>query len=310
MKRLLALLMCLSVVAAPRAVGAADADKRVAALKRAVRKSGSFYELRWGRYVIKTDVDAQFAAEASLYMDRFYRAFRSFFKPRPKLKVTPVVYFFKDRESYQACCRERGFGQTLLKAGGFYRGSRSKSELFCWHKRPGSGFEGFPKEVVRHEGAHQLLSYILGTHRIPIWYNEGVATFFESWNVEQPREANLKRLATGHTRFALIARTFGTKEFVDLHELMRLTHKTWVPDAFGRKTAQHYAEVQSFMTFLLVSEKGRKFFAILFRAIAQGKDPATMLSRKVIDSAQRAWYKDIEDRVEASVKGAAPAKRR
>jgi len=285
----------------------------VARVKRRVKKSGGYYTVKHGKYVIKTDVDDQFTAEAAVYMGEFYDAFRSFFKPKPKLKAVPTVYFFKDRASYQAHVRTLG-KETLLKAGGFYSGSSRKSELFSWHNRPGAGFSAYPKYVVRHEGAHQLLSHILGTHSIPIWYNEGVATFFESWYVEKPREWNLKNLERTHTRFALIRRTFGTDAFKGLRYLMGLTHRTWVPDDFGKKTEQHYAEVQSFMTFLLVSRKGRKFFSKIFVAVAKRQDPAKMLSRKIIRSAQEAWYRDIQERIDgrpepASKTAPVPSKR-
>jgi len=295
------LLLGLVVLAAAPAFGATDAAE-LARIRRRVRKSGRFYTVAYKNYVIKTDIDAQFAAEAAVYMNRFYVAFRSFFRPKPKVRTVPTVYFFKNRETYKAYVK-RFNSDKLLNAGGFYRGRPGRSELFCWHNRPGTGFVGFPRRVIRHEGAHQLLSYILGSHRIPVWYNEGVATFFEGWNVEKPRDWNLANLEKTNTRFAVIRRTFGTEDFLDLHHLVRLNSKTWVPDGFGKKTLLHYAEVQSFMTFLLVSKNGRKFFTVIFKAIAQGTDPSRMLSRKVLESAQRAWYKDIEERIERSKKG-------
>jgi len=297
------LLLGLAVLVAAPAFAATD-EAELARIRRKVKKSGLFYTVTYKNYVIKTDIDEQFAAEAAVYMNRFYDAFRSFFKPKPKVSTVPAVYFFKNRETYKTYVKKFD-SDKLLNAGGFYRSRRGKSELFCWHNRPGTGFRGFPKQVVRHEGAHQLLNYILGTRRIPIWYNEGVATFFEGWNVEKPREWNLANLENTNTRFAVIRRTFGTKEFLDLHYLVKLNSKTWVPDDFGKKTLLHYAEVQSFMTFLLVSKDGRKFFTVIFKAVAQGKDPSKMLSRKVLDSAQRAWYKNIEERIERSAgKGA------
>jgi hypothetical protein len=301
--------LLLALVLLPALHAAAGDDAELARIRQAVREDDDFYVVKYGGYVIKTDVDEPFAAEAAVYMRGFYEAFRSFFKPRPRLKATPVVYLFKDRKSYQDHVKTRGFDR-LVKAGGAYVGSRTRSELFCWHMRPGKGFAAFPKKVLRHEGAHQLLSYILGTHRIPIWYNEGVATFFEGWDVEKPWKWNLENLRHTHIRFGRIVRTFGTDEFKDLDYLMKLTHKTWVPDDFGKRTEQHYAEVESFMTFLLVTEKGRKFFTILFRAIARGRDPTDMLSPGLIRSAQEAWYKDIERRIAAFKRGSAETHKR
>jgi hypothetical protein len=281
-------------------VGAADAaDPRLEKLVPHVRKDGSggFFTIRTSRYVIKSDVDEAFTAEATLYMADFYKAFRSFFKPPPRLRAVPTVYLLRDRKSFHAFCDQRDFPEQLKGSGGFYYGGARSSELVLWHNRPGTGFGGFPKQAIRHEGAHQLLSYIIGTHRIPIWYNEGVATFFESWDVGKPWKENLEHLQATHSRFPRIIRTFGTENFIDLHHLMQLTRKTWVPDKFGPVTAQHYAEVQSFMTFLLVSKKGRTFFAMIFRCVAAGQNPADRMSRKLIASAQRAWYKDIERRI-------------
>lgn len=305
MRKRTALFLGAALLAAAPTLGAAKVSE-VDRIKRQVRKdsSGRFHTVKYAKYVIMTDVDEQFAAEAAVYMRKFYVAFRSFFRPRPKLKATPIVYFLKDQKSYQDLMTERGF-KSLLKAGGAYVGRPDKSELFCWHRRPGTGFSTFRKSIVHHEGSHQLLTYILGARRIPIWFSEGVATFFESWEVDKTREWNLENLQKTHTQFGVIRRTFGTEEFHDLHYLVRLTSKTWIPDEFGPKTIVHYAEVQSFMTFLLASEKGRRFFGVIFKAIARGKDPSKMLSRRVIDNAQKAWYKDIERRI-GGPKGAAP----
>jgi hypothetical protein len=289
------LLPLLLAIACP--VRAADPKADLERLRKSVYKEpDGFLTLKCSGYTIKTDIDEAFAAEAALYLREFYDAFRSFFKPEPKLKATPLVYFFKDQPTYQDFVKKRGY-DSILKAGGAYVGSRTKSELLCYQPNPGAGFKNFPLETLRHEGAHQLLAYILGTHDMPIWYNEGVATFFESWSPYLSRDENLENLKNSHTRFWLIAKTSGTKDFRDLNYLLHLTGETWSPDNFGPKTLQHYAEAQSFMTFLLVSEKGRLFFAEIFKAVAAGRDPAQMLTRKTIDNAQKAWYKDIEERI-------------
>lgn len=285
------------LLAANAALCATAKEKEIAFVKRRVKKtSDGFYTVEYAKYVIKTDIDAQFAVEAAVYMREFRKAFRSFFKPKPKLKATPTVYFFKDRATYQEEMKKRGHAGLANAAGG-YAGDRKRSHLYCFHDNPGAGFGGINKEVIRHEGAHQLLSYILGRHDIPIWFNEGVATFFESWDIEKPREQNIEKLKKFHTRFARIRRTFGTDAFRDLHYLVRLNRKTWVSDNSRDGTLQHYAEVQSFMTFLLVNPKGREFFGHIFRAVARGKDALKMLTPKAINGAQKAWYKDIGARM-------------
>ncbi|MFW6159020.1 MAG: hypothetical protein ACOC8E_06645 [Planctomycetota bacterium] len=287
----LACALCVAVAA-----GAAEQDDEVARLEATVRESEGFFVVRHEPYLIKTDVDARMAAEAALYMRRFHDAFRSFIKPEPKLDATPVVYLFKDRATYQEAVRRRGHLQ-LARAGGGYVGGDDRSELFTYQSHPGKGFAAYPKEVLRHEGAHQLLAYVLGGARIPVWYDEGVATFFEGWQVEKSVEQNLKRLRLVHPAFPRIRKTYGTPKFKDLIYVMNLTHRTWVPDEYGEVTEQHYAEVESFMTFLLLSPKGRRFFAALFKVIARGEDPVHVLSGPAIRNAQKAWYKDIERRI-------------
>ena len=293
MRRLQRHLWLILILVAPACL-AGDATER---LKARVRKRGDFYSVKYGGYIIKSNVDKQFTAEAALYMRKFYETFRKFFKPKPKVKTTPVVYLFKDRESYQDYVRKEFKNDTLIKAGGFYSGRPGKSELFCWHNRPGKGFAAFPKMVMQHEGAHQLLSYILGTRRIPIWFNEGVATFFEGWKIDEEYDANIERLRKTHRRFPIIRKAFGTNKFHDLAYLVKLNYKTWTPDKFGSKTTMHYAEVESFMTFLMVSKQGRKFFAKIFIAVAKGKNVSRMLSASTIRSAQKAWYADIKGRI-------------
>lgn len=295
-RTLLVVILC--VFSAQSAWCATPEAKELAYVKARVRKAGDgFYTVRYAKYTVKTDTDRQFAAEAAIYLRKFQVAFRSFFKPKPKLKVRPTVYIFKDRPTYQKGMTERGL-QKLVNASGAYSWARKLSQLYCFNDKPGESFAKMRKDTLRHEGAHQLLSYILGRHDIPIWFTEGVATFFEAWNVEKPRKWNIEQLKKGHTRFAMIKDTFDTKAFKDLHYLVSLDHERWMPEGGAKPLVlQHYAEVQSFMTFLLISPKGRDFFARIFRAVARGKNVSRMMTPKAIDGAQNAWYKDIRDRI-------------
>ena len=291
----IALALCL--LAAERSWSATAEDKEIARVKARVKKTADkFYTVEYATYTVKTDINPQFTAETAVYMRKFQAAFRSFFKPEPKLKVRPIVYIFKDRATYRKELTARGL-KRLARAGGGYRGGKRRSQLFCYHNKPGTSFASMRKDTVRHEGAHQLLSYILGRHDIPVWFTEGVATFFEGWNVEKPRNWNIKRLKKTQTRFGVIRKTFGTDAFKNLSYLIGLNGDTWRPENSKRLVMQHYAEAQSFMTFLLVSPRGREFFSRIFRAVAGGKDVSIMLTPKAISGAQSAWYKDIRNRI-------------
>ncbi len=294
-RTLIALTLCL--LSAERSWCATAENKEIAHVKARVKKTtDGFYTVEYAVYTVKTDIDPQFTAETAVYLRKFQAAFRSFFKPEPKLKVRPTVYIFKDRATYRKEMKARGL-KRLASASGGYRGGKKRSQLFCYHNKPGTSFARMSKDTVRHEGAHQLLSYILGRHDIPIWFTEGVATFFEGWDVEKPRNWNIKRLKKTQTRFGAIKQTFGTDAFKDLTYLVGLNRDSWWPKNNAPIVMQHYAEVQSFMTFLLVSPRGREFFSRIFRAVAGGKDVPEMLTPKAISGAQGAWYKDIRDRI-------------
>ena len=291
------LVLALYLFSAQLALGATAAEKELAHVRALVKKEANgLYAVKYAAYTVKTDIDRQFTAEAAVYMRKFQAAFRSFFKPKPKLKVRPTIYIFKDRATYRSEMMARGLAR-LVNSGGVYQGSKKVSQLFCFNTKPGKGFGAMRKDVMRHEGAHQLLSYILGRHDIPIWFTEGVATFFEGWNVEKPRKWNIEQLKKTSTRFDTIKKTFGTEAFKDLGYLLRLNHRTWLPDGGGPIVYQHYAEAQSFMTFLLVCSKGREFFSRIFRAVARGKDVSKMMTPKAVRGAQSAWYKDIRGRI-------------
>ena len=273
-------------------------DKEIARVKARVKKTtDGFYTVRYATYTVKTDIDRQFAAEAAVYMRKFQAAFRSFFKPKPKLKIRPTLYIFKDRATYKKAMTARGY-KDLAAAGGGYAATWKRSELYCFHNKPGKSFGRMNKEPIRHEGAHQLLNHALGRHDVPIWFTEGVATFFEDWDLGKPRKWNIDKLQKGHSLFGWIKKSFGTDTFKDLNHLVRLIHETWRPDKNAKDLVmQHYAEAQSFMTFLLVNPKGREFFSHIFRAVARGRDVSKMLTPKTISRAQDAWYKDIRERI-------------
>jgi hypothetical protein len=268
-------------------------EDRDALVKRFVHEDGEpgFYRCQGGgAYIVKTDVGAGFALDAAAFLERFRSQFRSIFRDVPEERLPPLVVVFRDEARYRRAVQ-----------GGASRGmyKRDARTLFTYLdvQKGERDFDSFYAKILLHEGSHQLLATTGDSW--PVWLDEGVASYFQEWDVRAPVDANLARLRTTSYRFADVRAAFGTERWVPLARLFALGAGEWAPDDFGPVTKLHYAEAASFISFLFGSRDGERRFAEIYVAIRDGEPATTWLTRGSLRDMEAGWREEITTRIRA-----------
>ena len=102
-----------------------------------------------------------------------------------------VVRLFNTEDEYITYMSEADLGMGVERTGGVYDASRRELVI-----RPTSSAssqaEGSVRGIVKHEGTHQYLFAAFGGVTPSAWYNEGLATVFESCEFERDGTVKLK----------------------------------------------------------------------------------------------------------------------
>lgn len=162
-------------------------SKKKSVMKKLVRKKDAYFVIQKGKYFIHTDIDPEKTLEMAVLMDDFQNRFSKVFRGAFKIKKQARVFVLKNKETYNSALLKYSSGQIDAgwSCGMFVHGGRLEPALFG---HAGSGDKGL-QNTLFHEGTHQLLHYYLKTS-IPVWFNEGMATNFETWVLTRSPENN------------------------------------------------------------------------------------------------------------------------
>ena len=147
----------------------------------------------------------------------------------------------------------------------------------------GSGDE--LRRVLAHEGTHQFITLVTKlTHQPPLWFHEGLATYFETASWEKGK---LTLGALNRERLSALAPMCSEGRFAPMIPLRHLL-------AAREFTPLHYAEAWSFVYFLLRAEDGRNADVLnrYFILIQQREDPVKAFAkafRAPLDKVEKAW---------------------
>lgn len=263
--------------------------KAIAAIEKRVTERDGRHTVETDRWNVETNVSARFTAELALFMNKLSVSFDGLIQglhDGKKIERKPTAVVFDEKSEYQ----------KMFPGGsrGYYRYNFSGNTFDELHvysyidREKERNFKFFYHPILVHEGTHLLLRTYLGKTAIPAWLDEGVATYFQFWNLAAPGKHNLK------TRYSRsIYRDVLRKEFLakrpTLEELFGI--ETWNPDNMGPIANRHYALGESFVDFLLSSPAGQKLFKRIFDRL-QSKEE--LFSAKEIAQLDRAWHAHIQ----------------
>lgn len=259
-----------------------------------VTKEEDWYKLESKNYFVETQVDEEFTAALSLYMDFIYLHLTKIFKFPLKNKTKPKVMIAKDQATYRQLIQSekdesRGYFKWRYTDGGkFWPEFTLYSYIEFPHERD---FQYFYLPILNHEGAHQIVQMQSFTTSVSPFINEGLATFIQYWQFQSKsnKERNSRSEQIPYAKKALAEGTLPT-----LQELLAIKG-VWSIDNYGPKTRVRYGAAESFVAFLLESDVGRKYLGKVYQAAIEGEDLEKKMAKFIakLDKAWRDYLKDL-----------------
>lgn len=221
-------------------------------------------------YRIRTDLDAELAADLSARMDAMYEEYArrlAAFMPADRAAVPRLdVLLFRHQADYL-----KATGERLQNTGGVYIPRRNLLAAFL----EGQGRDGV-RRTLQHEAFHQFAYTTIGPN-LPVWLNEGMAQLFEEavwdgagfWlgNVPPRRVRQLKS-------------DLAKRNLIGFDKLLSMTQEQWAGNlgADGDLGATQYNQCWAMVHFLTFApdERGdplhRKRLIHMLRLLHDGRD--------------------------------------
>ncbi len=298
-----------------------DELKKIASTEKKLKKDEKGYWTREkGEYIVKTNISPRFTAELCLYMDFFFKAFPKIFvvPAAGDMKVRLRVFIHRTRAQYLRASgappwsggvhkASFGGGWPILEVHAFpWREPKDREIDFC---------KDFNRGVLQHEGAHAMFRKYSGRNRIPVFFNEGCATYFEAWNLRvttPTKKERQERFLRGFHLRALQAKCRQNPDYKpDLQQCLNFDSASWGTG----EISLHYALAESFADFLLSTKKGRKTFREMveatYKRVSRKIAVKQLLEPKQVKKLEPAWHEHIKKLMaelpEGRARGQAPS---
>lgn len=317
------LILCLLLLASAQQLHAAGyvkkwiwtkkEEKELKKLEKEVKEKDSFHTLETDHWIIKTTIDPRFTAETGLFMEIFYDVFMDAFGFKKEKdfakKEKQTVVIFSNQNAYMS-------HGAIPGSRGYY--SPGDYEI-CTYMEEGRllTFSNCYHPVIQHEGTHALFDRMMGRTPVPVWLNEGMATFYEYWDYRtdaDPTGRGKDDKKARRMRLTLSQRKHRLREWVRdnggiypkfSYVVGLVSHKQWNVDNMGPITGFHYGAAECVADFLLSDKRGQKFIERVFKRMDENEvvadsDGYASLKNPVvtdedIEELSDRWYDFIED---------------
>ena len=269
--------------------------KKAKLLKKYVKKDNATNAWKVGldSYEVSSTISAENAIKTAVIMDEFCMRFTEVFVGKFLIKDSPKLFVYNNNKEYAAALAKipvaAGWSAAMFVTQ--RRGSKYSYSLY------GSKEQG--EEIMYssmfHEGAHHLLRFYVGKTEIPVWYNEGVATNFETWNVEKSAVRNINDEIWVSTRAGALYNMIVEGKRPKLKELLALTPKKWNT---SQDPHRNYAMAWGFVNSLLTEGKnGQKLFNAIMVGLRKGKSFYDILSKSNRKKLNEIWESYLDNTI-------------
>jgi hypothetical protein len=238
---------------------------RIDQLEQRARHEKGLYVVEGDHWVSKTDISARFAAELNVFTGSFEASLRRAFPFGGDWTNRPTVRVFGDRKDFAALHGEGQGGCTEIKDGNI------RVHTFAGNAKA-HDFENFPHRNLQHETTHavmlaQTLCHLNGHYKpAPVWFREGMACYFETWNPQAKIEENIEAHDQRCPHLRKIKQLLREgKHIPGLKRLSGMSQEEFV------KTEACYPAAATFVGSLMSSPEGRQRLQRLYQAAIEGK---------------------------------------
>jgi tetratricopeptide (TPR) repeat protein len=220
-------------------------------------------------------------------LEQFREVFSRLF---PQMKFTsPVpttVIVFKSDSSYKPF-KPVADGKTVAVSGYFQPGREVNYITLTTEKR-----EEYPYAVIFHEYVHLLVNNSLGRTSIPTWFNEGLAEYYSTFDIEDDRKIYLGKLIYPHLQLLRTSQLVSLEKLfaVDYYSLERNKH-----DARGLFYAQSWALIH----YLIRGNEGKRVRQLgVFLDQLRQNIPAEKAFRQAFQTDYAGMQKELRDYIQ------------
>jgi len=175
-------------------------------------------------------------------LEQFREVFaRVFPATRQTMPAPTIVYVFTSERAYQPLMPL--FNGKRVDVGGYFQGSAGAYYITL---NTEAGDRAYP--IIFHEYVHLLVGNSQAD--VPIWFNEGLAEYYATYQLFGEREATLGRVQEDHV---LSLR----ERFIPLTELLAVDHKSPLYNEGDRRSI-FYAESWALVHYLLIGNPQRE----------------------------------------------------
>ncbi len=263
-----------------------DAGKQKLVERYVKKDAEGFWSVTVSKYEVRTKVSEEFTLRMAFLMDDFHAKFSSIFKGRFARKHRPKLYVLPDIDSYRAFIRGRGADPVFSVGMYMSRGTVLVARYSKDDRRL--------QNILFHEGTHQLLHAYTGRGGLPVWFNEGCATNFETWDLTYTVAENVRLSVLQSYRRHVAVKAARDGSAHKLSKLLGITSREW---SATKNPQLNYAMAWSLTNYLLSTERGRGNFNMILAAIYRGKPLEKLLTTRVKSALEGMWYEDMKTRM-------------
>ena len=218
-------------------------------------------------------------------LEQFREVFARVFPSTRKAMPAPiVVHVFTNTRAYQPYMPL--FNGKRVDVGGYFQSTAGGYYITLSTE---AGDRAYP--TIFHEYVHLLTGNALAD--VPVWFTEGLAEYYETYELYGQREATLGRVNEDHV---LSLR----ERFIPLSELLAVTHDSSLYNE-GNRRSIFYAESWALTHYLLIGNAQRKGqLAAYLQKYADGTPSATAV-REAFGVTEAALEKELRAYVQGSL---------
>lgn len=188
------------------------------------------HKLETKHYILETSTSMAHAKRYADMLDKIYEKYCKVFGEPPSPRKC-LVWIHSSQQEFASIHR--------TGAGGFYGGGR----VVVYHGKFGP--TGCTQNVLFHECTHQFHDMVAGIRRVPIWFAEGLASFFECSEIDDKGIIHIG--VVNADRLGIVQQGCRTGSMKHLSELIVTPQ--------SRFSGEHYAYAWTLIYFLVYTGK-------------------------------------------------------
>ena len=214
-------------------------------------------------------------------LEQFRETFRLVFSQISFSAAIPTnVIVFKSDSAYKPFKPKRADGKLDTFVAGYFQPGEDENYITL----AVDGDESQMYGVIFHEYVHFIIDTNFGKSEIPPWFNEGMAEYYETFQIENDQVVKLGLQQERH--IALLRQS----KFIPLEQLFRVSNSQ-LPQSGDHSRTIFYAESWALMHYLIQGGKGKdldKFLNLVLKDVPQ---------EKAFQEAFQMTYADMENQL-------------